>query len=122
LVGHSGFTPKKPFHFENFWLTHPDFQENAPTWWKNVEVSHGTLMYRFQQKLKNFKQHLRNWNKMVFGNIFQAQKELEQKMQEIQKQIILRGRSDQLQVEEANICKQLDEQYAQEEQLWHQKS
>jgi hypothetical protein len=43
-----------------------------------VAIPHGTLMYHFQQKLKNFKQHLKDWNKNVFGNIFQAQKDLEQ--------------------------------------------
>jgi hypothetical protein len=29
-------------------------------------------------KVKNFKQHLKEWNKNVFGNIFQAQRDLEQ--------------------------------------------
>jgi hypothetical protein len=80
-----------------------DFKENAPTWWKNTEISHGSLMYRFHQKLKNFKQHLKTWNKMVFGNIFQAQKDLELHMKEIQKEIINNGTSDQLQEEEALV-------------------
>jgi len=49
---------RKSFKFENFWLSNPNFQENSPTWWENVAISHGTLMYQFQQNLKNFKQHL----------------------------------------------------------------
>jgi hypothetical protein len=36
------------------------------------------LMYKFQQRLKNFKKQLRDWNKYVFGNIFQAQQIIEQ--------------------------------------------
>jgi hypothetical protein len=45
-------------------------------------------MYRFQQKLKNFKRHLKEWNKNVFGNIFQAERDLEQRLKEIQQKII----------------------------------
>jgi hypothetical protein len=64
-------TPKyKPFIFEKFWLTHPDFPELSMKWWSKAEVTRGTLMYRFQQRLKNFKQSVRDWNKNVFGNIF----------------------------------------------------
>jgi exonuclease III len=60
-------TPKfKPFRFEIFWLTHPDFPELSRSWWANAEISHGTRMYRFQQRLKNFKQQLHDWNKNVF--------------------------------------------------------
>jgi hypothetical protein len=38
----------KPFRFEKFWLTHPDFQHLAATWWQQAEVDHGTKMYKFQ--------------------------------------------------------------------------
>jgi hypothetical protein len=49
-------TPKlKPFRFEKFWLTHPDFQELSRIWWTNTEIQQGTKMYRFQQRLKKFK-------------------------------------------------------------------
>jgi endonuclease/exonuclease/phosphatase family metal-dependent hydrolase len=36
-------TPKfKPFRFENFWLSFPNFQELANTWWEKAEVLHGS--------------------------------------------------------------------------------
>jgi hypothetical protein len=42
-------TPKlKPFRFEIFWLSHPDFQELAHHWWSTVETQMGTKMYCFQ--------------------------------------------------------------------------
>jgi hypothetical protein len=63
--------------FEKLWLNHPDFQELSQSWWEKDEISHGSLMYKFQQRLKNFKMHLRDWNKNVFGNIFQDQRTLE---------------------------------------------
>jgi exonuclease III len=67
----------KPFRFEKFWLTHPDFHQLAKTWWAQAEIDHGTSMYRFQQRLKNFKQLLKHWNKNTFGNIFQSMQEIE---------------------------------------------
>jgi hypothetical protein len=53
----SGTPGRKPFRFEKFWLTHPDFQANIKLWWKEVAIPTGTPMYRFQQRLKNLKQH-----------------------------------------------------------------
>jgi hypothetical protein len=71
-------TPKfKPFRFKNVWLSHLDFQELSQLWWENAEIHHGTRMYKFQQRLKNFKHQLCQWNKDAFGNIFQDQKVLE---------------------------------------------
>jgi hypothetical protein len=37
----------KPFRFEKFWLTHPDFQQLAQTWWNQGEIQQGTNMYKF---------------------------------------------------------------------------
>ena len=44
----------------------------------------GTHMYYFQQKLKHLKQCIKQWNKELFGNIFQAQQDLETQVREIQ--------------------------------------
>jgi hypothetical protein len=67
----TGATPKlKPFRFKKFWLTHLDFQELSTSWWRQEEIAQRTHMYKFQQRLKKFKLHLKNWNKNVFGNIF----------------------------------------------------
>jgi hypothetical protein len=31
-------SPEKwPFHFEKFWLTHPEFQENHHQWWEDAD-------------------------------------------------------------------------------------
>jgi hypothetical protein len=71
---------KKPFRFEQFWLDHPDFKANIQDWWRQAEISQGSKMYRFQQKLKNLKQTLKLWNKQTFGSIFDSQKQLSQQM------------------------------------------
>jgi len=49
-----------PFHFEKLWLNLPDLQELSQSWWEKAEISHGSLMYKFQQRLKNFKMKRRD--------------------------------------------------------------
>jgi hypothetical protein len=49
---------------------------------------HGTLVYQFQLILNSLKIKLKTWNKEEFGNIFQAQKDLEKQMEDSQLTII----------------------------------
>jgi exonuclease III len=113
---------KKPFRFESFWLEHPEFQENIQTWWREAEVPRGSKMYKFQQKLKNLKQTLKLWNQNTFGNIFDAKKQLEAQMEEIQHQIRLQGLTRELKAKEISINQQIEDRKRQEEILWRQKS
>jgi hypothetical protein len=48
-------------------------------------------MYRFQQKLKNLKECLKLWNKQAFGDIFEAQQQLNEKMRILHIQIIVQS-------------------------------
>jgi hypothetical protein len=113
---------QKPFRLEQFWLSHPDFQQKVHTWWREAAVPYGSKMYRFQQKLKNFKQKLKTWNKHTFGNIFEAQKKLMDQMGIVQSQIREQGISEDLKAQEAAISQKLEERKSQEEILWRQKS
>jgi len=79
-------------------------------------------MYHFQQRLKAFKQNLREWNKNIFGNIFQAQRSVEHRLKEIKKYITSQCPSESLLVEKDQLKHQLEERYKHEEILWHQKS
>ena len=72
-------------------------------------------MYRFQQKLKNFKNKLKHWNKTSFGNTFQAQIILDNKMNKIQYDIISQGRTSILKERECSVTQLLVEQSMQEE-------
>jgi exonuclease III len=112
----------KPFRFEKFWLAHPDFQRLAKSWWEQAAIDHGSCMYRFQQRLKNFKQSLKYWNKNSFGNILQDIKDIENKLEEIQKTFISGARTVELMKEEEQLQAQLEERKKQEEILWKQKS
>jgi hypothetical protein len=79
-------------------------------------------MYRFQQKLKSLKQILKLWNKQIFGNIFDSQRQLSKQMGVIQNQIQLQGLMDELKTQEAEVNQQLEARKVQEEILWKQKS
>jgi hypothetical protein len=79
-------------------------------------------MYRFQQKLKNLKQYLKLWNKQTFGNIFDSQKQLSERMGEIQDQIRTQGLTKELKAQEETVNQQLEARKRQEEILWKQKS
>jgi mannosylglycoprotein endo-beta-mannosidase len=112
----------KPFRFEKFWLTHPDFKRLATSWWAEAKIEHGSCMYRFQQRLKNFKQKLKQWNKNSFGNIIQSIKTIEGRLGEIQQLFISGTRTAELMKEEEQLQAHLEERRKQEEILWKQKS
>jgi exonuclease III len=92
----SGTLGRKLFCLEKFWLTHPKFQANIKLWWEKMTIPTGTPMYKFQQRLKNLKQHMKSWNKSTFDNIFHAQEILNQQMQSLQQQIRSQGLTDPL--------------------------
>eukprot|EP00253_Pinus_taeda_P023692 PITA_23692 len=95
-----GNTIQRPFCFESFWMSHPDFNNLINSEWNNFSPSSGSKMFQFKQKLKHLKCKIKHWNHTSFGNIFQAQNALDQDMKLLQKRIIIEGRSDDLPEEE----------------------
>jgi len=67
-------------------------------------------MYRFQRRLKNFKQRIKQWNKNSFGNILQSIKEIEGRLAEIQNIFISGERIDDLMQEEEQLQAHLEDQ------------
>jgi hypothetical protein len=112
----------KPFQFEKFWFSHPDFLPNIKLWWEESKHIKGSMMFHFQQRLKILKNKIKIWNKTVFGNIFQALKLLNSQMETVQHQIILQGRSPELAHQEKILADQIEERQKQEEILWKKKS
>jgi hypothetical protein len=113
---------RKPFRFEHFWLSHPYFQQNINEWWREASIPHGSKMYHFQQKLQNLKQQLKLWNRQTFGNIFESQRQMNEQMNKVQRQIREYGLSEDLKKQEASIGHQMEIRKSQEEVLWQQKS
>ena len=95
----------RPFRFERFWIDHPTFMQNIQSWWTQTSVKSDNIMYIFQQKLKSIKTKLKCWNKNTFGNIFQAKKELEEKMANLQQSMIKDGPNEDRLAQESNLQK-----------------
>jgi len=79
-------------------------------------------MFQFQQKLKNIKFHIKQWNQFTFGNILQEKTALNKAMIELQQKIITEGRTEQLSEQETHLQSQILERDKQEEVLWKKKS
>eukprot|EP00253_Pinus_taeda_P023098 PITA_23098 len=118
----AGNTTGRPFRFEEFWLTHPEFKDFIRTTWNTFIPPEGSKMFQFQQKLKYVKSHLKCWNYETFGNIFKAQQDLNKEMAELQQQVITGGHTEGTLEQEQRIHNQLEERRKQEEILWKQKS
>jgi len=78
-----GNSTRRSFRFEVFWLTHTKFNNLVFSIWKSFIPLEGLKMYQFQPQLKYLKMHIKQWNQMTFGNIFQAQRALAQEMMEL---------------------------------------
>ena len=112
----------RPFRFEAFWTEHPSFMENIQNWWNQTTIRSDNIMYIIQQKLKIIKTNLKQWNKDTFGNIFQAKRELEEKMANLQQTLITEGPTEERNTQESTMQRQWEERLKQEETLRRQKS
>ncbi|CAH9086162.1 unnamed protein product [Cuscuta europaea] len=70
----------KSFKFQNIWLSHPNFMDTVNKSWH--AKSFGGGMHGLFCNLKNLKQDLQEWNKNVFGNLFDDIKLFEKKVQQ----------------------------------------
>eukprot|EP00253_Pinus_taeda_P013015 PITA_13015 len=52
-------------------------------WWSEPLEVRGSKMFNLQKKLKETKEKIKDWNKTVFGNIFQEKAILENKLEQI---------------------------------------
>ncbi|KAL7162684.1 hypothetical protein ACSBR2_043049 [Camellia fascicularis] len=71
----------KPFKFINAWRSHPTFGSEVKKRWEDTQVQ-GWAGYRVMGKLNILRNHLRVWNKEVFGNIDTLLKSAEEELHE----------------------------------------
>eukprot|EP00253_Pinus_taeda_P004859 PITA_04859 len=122
LWNRPGNNIKKPFRFEAFWLSHPEFKDFITTTWQNSNPIEHSKMARFQKKLKLLKGEIKRSNKNTFGNIFKEKDKILQDLKNIQQRLILEGRSEELALKEQEMEGKLLERERKEEMLWRQKS
>ena len=91
---------------------------NIKKWWKDPPPIWGTNTFKMKARLIYIKTQLRHWNKTYFSNIFQAKKELEFKMEGLQKSLMEKGYTNEIGKEELDLLKKLEERCLQEEILW----
>ena len=74
-------------------------------------------MHTFKLKLKYIKKEIKLWNKTHFGNIQNSMKILQDRMKQIQQEIIFNGRTTFLAEQEGLVLSELEERRKQEEIL-----
>eukprot|EP00253_Pinus_taeda_P028175 PITA_28175 len=122
MVEIPGKPRNKPFRFEKFWIEHPNFLTMVEKWWSEPLDEEGSKMFILQKKLKNIKLRLKDWNKTVFGNIFQEKEIIEQKLEQIHKDGVAGCRDEEACEQEKDLTQQWHNRCKQEESLWKQKS
>ncbi|KAL2250197.1 UNVERIFIED_CONTAM: hypothetical protein Sindi_2493400, partial [Sesamum indicum] len=68
------------FRFQHMWITHPGFLEVVRRDWQYPTIGSG--MVRLQQKLTRLKHCLKEWNRTVFGNVFDRVAAVERDLKE----------------------------------------
>jgi len=58
----------KPFRFNNFWLSNPNFKGVVEEEWRK-ESANGWMSFVLKTKLKNFKLRLKKWNRAKYGGM-----------------------------------------------------
>lgn len=116
-------TPKnRPFRFEKFWLTHPNFPELLKKWWEEPRNIRGTKMFKLQSKLKHIKHKIKEWNAAEFGNIFQEKHNIEDRLSQIHKEWASGINREDSNEQERILMQKWQLRCHQEEILWKQKS
>eukprot|EP00253_Pinus_taeda_P015037 PITA_15037 len=113
---------KRPFRFENFWFSHPDFKDFIQKFWQISNPTAPSKMERFQKKLKMLKAEIKRWNKNTFGNILKEKERIIEGIKQTQQKIILEERTEELAQKEQDLENKLLAWEEQEEILWQQKS
>eukprot|EP00253_Pinus_taeda_P002583 PITA_02583 len=117
-----GTLRNRPFRFENFWLTHLDFNTNMGKWLLEDMPIQGMKMLLLQQRLNHIKLILKEWNKNEFGNIFNTKREVEQKLQKINQTLIKEGFTEERKMQAHSLQQEWDNKCQHEENFWKQKS
>ena len=75
LEGYNFHRGKRPFWFENMWLTDEGFVDKIHSWWESYHF-HGALSFILASKLKALKVNLKKWNVEEFGNVEEKGKKM----------------------------------------------
>lgn len=78
---------RNPFKCEKIWFLDPNFLECFKIWWSQSNFK-GSKMFIFVSKMKILKENTLRWNKEHFNNIFKEKIEIEEKLKELNLEVI----------------------------------
>ncbi|KAL2223667.1 UNVERIFIED_CONTAM: hypothetical protein Sindi_3080900, partial [Sesamum indicum] len=107
------------FRFQHMWITHPGFLEVVRRNWQYPTIGSG--MVRLQQKLTRLKHCLKEWNRTVFGNVFDRVAAAERDLKEADEAYDINP-CDRTLVERSRCSAVLVRVLTQEEAFWKQKA
>lgn len=93
---------RNPFKCEKMWFQDPNFIENIRDWWKQARFE-GSKMFVFVSKLKWLKEKILRWNRENFNNIFKEKMEIEDKLKNLNLEIIKHGMNNKTYVLEKEL-------------------
>ena len=112
---------RNPFKYEKMWFQDPSFLEMIKTWWSQVEFA-GSKMFIFISKLKMLKENILRWNRVHFNNIFKEKVEVEDKLKNLNQEIIKYGMNYDKYILEKELLTKQEDILSKEEIFWRQKS
>ncbi|MCH99565.1 RNA-directed DNA polymerase (Reverse transcriptase), partial [Trifolium medium] len=108
------------FKFLRMWTLHESCKQLISDTWNTPLV--GCPMYILTSKLKLLKDHLKTWNKQIFGNVHSFVKEAEEELNIIQNQIHSNGINDTLSDLEKKAQVHLEDALNRQEWFWKEKA
>lgn len=113
--------PRNPFKCGKMWFQDPKFLELIKFWWTQAKFSR-SKMFIFVSKLKMLKENILRWNREHFNNIFRENLDNEEKLKNLNQEIIKYGMHYEKYYLKKELLKKQEEILSKEETFWRQKS
>ena len=112
---------RNPFKCEKMWFQDLDFIKNISDWWTQARFE-GSKMFIFVSKLKLLKEKILRWNREHFNNIFKEKMEIENRLKNLNQEIIKHGMNNDSYFLEKELLAKQENILSKEEIFWEQKS
>ena len=112
---------RNPFKGEKMWFMDKGFMDQIKYWWQEDQFE-GSKMFFLASKLKNSTHKILNWNNSHLKNIFKENLDIEDKMSELNKEILMKGRNNESYQLEKECLLKHEEILAKEQIFQRQKS
>ncbi|XP_059077888.1 uncharacterized protein LOC131876487 [Cryptomeria japonica] len=97
---------KNYFKFQSMWWRDETFLKNLKIWWLEGNIHSGSPSFKFIKRLQHLKNQIKEWNKNTFKNIFAKKGRIEEKLEEIGKNVMQFGMTNEEYEMEKGLKKQ----------------